>query len=217
MSRKVARLYQSGNRKSTQHMKRALVAAAAVAVSVFANSANANPITYAVSAEGTFNGDIFTGQPAGTDFFSGTFTVDCVGGGGADCVGGTEEVLAANIIVTGGGPINGNYGLGIFPNVATANPWTVTVINDAESRDAVHFMFANSLNLAKLDPIISIELSSTAASFVYIETVVPTADSVATPVSATPLPAALPLLATGLGGLGLLGWRSKRKAQVVAA
>ena len=30
--------------------------------------------------------------------------------------------------------------------------------------------------------------------------------------SETPLPAALPLFATGLGALGLLGWRSKRKA-----
>jgi hypothetical protein len=29
--------------------------------------------------------------------------------------------------------------------------------------------------------------------------------------AATPLPAALPLFATGLGGLGLLGWRRKRK------
>ena len=29
---------------------------------------------------------------------------------------------------------------------------------------------------------------------------------------ATPLPVALPLLATGIGGLGLLGWRRKRKA-----
>jgi hypothetical protein len=29
--------------------------------------------------------------------------------------------------------------------------------------------------------------------------------------TATPLPAALPLFATGLGGLGLLGWRMKRK------
>jgi hypothetical protein len=32
----------------------------------------------------------------------------------------------------------------------------------------------------------------------------------------TPLPAALPLFATGLGGLGLLGWRRKRKAQAAA-
>jgi hypothetical protein len=33
---------------------------------------------------------------------------------------------------------------------------------------------------------------------------------------ATPLPAALPLFASGLGALGLLGWRRKRKAQAVA-
>ena len=32
------------------------------------------------------------------------------------------------------------------------------------------------------------------------------------PVQTTPIPAALPLFATGLGGLGLLGWRRKRKA-----
>jgi hypothetical protein len=36
------------------------------------------------------------------------------------------------------------------------------------------------------------------------------------PVGTTPIPAALPLFATGLGGLGLLGWRRKRKAQRVA-
>ena len=32
----------------------------------------------------------------------------------------------------------------------------------------------------------------------------------------TPLPAALPLFATGLGGLGLFGWRKKRKARASA-
>jgi hypothetical protein len=37
------------------------------------------------------------------------------------------------------------------------------------------------------------------------------------PDAVTPLPAALPLFATGLGGLGLLGWRRKRKAQGAAA
>jgi hypothetical protein len=33
----------------------------------------------------------------------------------------------------------------------------------------------------------------------------------------TPLPAALPLFATGLGVMGLLGWRRKRKAEAMAA
>ena len=35
-------------------------------------------------------------------------------------------------------------------------------------------------------------------------------------VTATPLPAALPLFATGVGVLGLFGWRRKRKAQATA-
>jgi hypothetical protein len=36
-------------------------------------------------------------------------------------------------------------------------------------------------------------------------------------IPAVPLPAALPLFATGLGALGLLGWRRKRKAAALAA
>ena len=36
--------------------------------------------------------------------------------------------------------------------------------------------------------------------------------SIGTPVGATPLPAALPLYATGIGALALLRWRRKRKA-----
>jgi hypothetical protein len=36
------------------------------------------------------------------------------------------------------------------------------------------------------------------------------------PTTATPLPAALPLFAGGLGALGLLGWRRKRKAAAAA-
>ena len=36
-------------------------------------------------------------------------------------------------------------------------------------------------------------------------------------VAVTPLPAALPLFATGLGAMGLFGWRRKRKAQATAA
>jgi hypothetical protein len=36
-----------------------------------------------------------------------------------------------------------------------------------------------------------------------------------TPPSTIPLPAALPLFVTGIGGLGFLGWRRKRKPQAV--
>lgn len=36
-------------------------------------------------------------------------------------------------------------------------------------------------------------------------------------VAETPLPAALPLFASGLGALGLLGWRRKRKSAAIAA
>ena len=38
-----------------------------------------------------------------------------------------------------------------------------------------------------------------------------------TELTAVPLPAALPLFATGLAGLGLLGWRRKRKAAALVA
>ena len=37
-------------------------------------------------------------------------------------------------------------------------------------------------------------------------------DNLSVTITQTPLPAALPLFATGLAGLGLLGWRRKRKA-----
>jgi hypothetical protein len=38
-----------------------------------------------------------------------------------------------------------------------------------------------------------------------------------TPIASTPLPAALPLFATGLGALGLLGWLRKRKSRAAVA
>ena len=46
----------------------------------------------------------------------------------------------------------------------------------------------------------------------FDDMVVKIIDPPAEPVSAVPLPAALPLFATGLGALGLIGWRRKRKA-----
>ena len=50
-----------------------------------------------------------------------------------------------------------------------------------------------------------------------IETVSFTYGMLAITPEATPLPAALPLFATGLGALGLFGWRRKKKAAALAA
>jgi hypothetical protein len=47
-------------------------------------------------------------------------------------------------------------------------------------------------------------------------TVLNTRGTVTFTLDTTPLPAALPLFATGLGAIGLLGWRRKRKAQALA-
>jgi hypothetical protein len=42
-------------------------------------------------------------------------------------------------------------------------------------------------------------------------------DACAVVIGATPIPAALPLFASGLGALGFIGWRRKRKAQAARA
>ena len=48
-----------------------------------------------------------------------------------------------------------------------------------------------------------------------IDGIIPVSGQDLSPTTATPLPAALPLFATGLGALGLLGWRRKRKARAI--
>lgn len=48
-------------------------------------------------------------------------------------------------------------------------------------------------------------------------TVTDDSSPVFTEVATTPLPAALPLFATGIGAMGLFGWRRKRKAAALAA
>jgi hypothetical protein len=60
--------------------------------------------------------------------------------------------------------------------------------------------------LSEEGPALSVYYSSTAPTVTLVSSVAP-----------TPLPATLPLFASGLGALGLLGWRRKRKAQVVVA
>jgi hypothetical protein len=62
-------------------------------------------------------------------------------------------------------------------------------------------------------------LAITSTNAVYFDNVLPAGissiDTITAQLQAAPPPAALPLFASGLGALGLLGWRRKRTARTV--
>jgi hypothetical protein len=80
---------------------------------------------------------------------------------------------------------------------ASGGPWT-GMIQTTSSGDST----------SSLGPTTLISASNSGAPSMW---------SVTDPPATTPLPAALPLFAGGLGTLGLLGWRRKRKAAALAA
>jgi hypothetical protein len=74
------------------------------------------------------------------------------------------------------------------------------------------------LTLRRLQPVFSLIFGSQMSVLYFLEGMVPeeiipeVGNAQIASVATTPLPAALPLFATGLGLMGLLGWRRKRKA-----
>ena len=82
--------------------------------------------------------------------------------------------------------------------------------------------FQNSENLAWFGSLNPLFLFDPTANDTYIVTLSLTGPSglnmsINETINATPLPATLPLLASGLGALGLLGWRKKRKNSAALA
>lgn len=87
-----------------------------------------------------------------------------------------------------------------------------------------HFRRARNLGLERIfcgevdgDRRIRISILNFVHSVTSLKNGMPIAEGefITSPSAATPLPAALPLFATGLGALGLFGWRRKRKEQTV--
>jgi len=74
-------------------------------------------------------------------------------------------------------------------------------------------VFAFTVDSSGLNPV----FSSADLSSVTDNTKVFAGTGTVTVAATTPLPAALPLFATGLGALGVLGWRRKKKAVALAA
>jgi len=168
-----------------------LIAMAAALCICAPSAATATPITYHLVGVTAYSSK-FSGS--GTNTLTGTFTFDTSG----------PTLDAVNIIVC-------CVTFGATYSVTTSEDLTSSSF-EAEAPAPFTFLsmdFEYPLDVS-IDPISSITF------YIYTGLAYPTTPAGTAQTSATPLPAALPLFATGLGGLGLFGWRRKRKAQAVA-
>jgi hypothetical protein len=202
--------------------KAAIIAAAFCLTSV--STSRASPVTYTFDGTGGVTLDMVAlGDPTtGIDTFSVVFTGDtsAIDGSGA-------PYYRYNNIT------------GIFSDSSVSEAITATIVVDSDpAYERVNFYnssFDNGLGLmdiaalngyqlntsvgpvtGSLNPTLDSGTFSTAGGdlqFVSSDSLSFTAS-----VSSTPLPATLPLLASGLGAMGLLGWHRKRKnAAAIAA
>jgi hypothetical protein len=74
-------------------------------------------------------------------------------------------------------------------------------------------LVVTGLSLTSANPVTGIEERIPSGFGELIQTRLVTGGTLDPAISVIPLPGAFPLFATGLGALGLLGWRRKRKAQ----
>ena len=100
------------------------------------------------------------------------------------------------------------------PTILGSSPWSTKIGNVVQTVNLPPTTSAHSITVDPLTGDVFVALAGTDAlnpcptSLGCIEVFAETSE--------TPLPAALPLFATGLGVLGLLGWRRKKKAALAA-
>jgi hypothetical protein len=113
------------------------------------------------------------------------------------------------LIVSPPGVLANDTGLSPFDLVASS-PVTTPADGTLSFNNDGSFTYTPDLNFSGTDTFLYHDIGiilSISAQLTNLATV----SIVVTPVTTTPLPAALPLFATGLGVMGLLGWRRKRK------
>ena len=136
---------------------------------------------------------------------SGTFSTDSTSG----------NVTAFNITTTAGTTLGGaNYNwtaINTFSSNGIYSPNSF-ILTNFDTSTYINLEFVNPLTGPGIDELILSGGSYECAICNPVRGIV-SGEAIA---ATTPLPAALPLLASGLGALGLLGWRRKRKAQAAA-
>jgi hypothetical protein len=184
-------------------MKMKLLGVTAFFFVAVAAPASANTITYElVDATATFVANPSIGEMTSyTLNIDGTFTYD------------TTTLAATSVDITlSGAPVSPQIDNVLREytkspaGISFTGPAFSAVTNDNCCSVAISARFANPLDYSA-DPLVDF-LYETSAGPTYAISVTGFADP-------TPLPAALPLFATGLGAMGLLGWRGKRKGRVV--
>ena len=187
---------------------------AALTVFAFAAPAMAAPIDYTLTGtgSGTLNGQMFTDDPFTINLLADTTGISPLSGA-VDVNGGpatvTVDSLPTATLVNAAAAVNRTVGVAGFASTTGSNLFFAT--NAAFTTYALGF----------IDPTTGPAFAAGTASATFgtttggTFTITPTVGSEAT-FSAVPLPAALPLFGSGLGALGLFGWRRKRRAQAVA-
>ena len=175
-------------------MKRSLLAfVAAAALLAAAPSAFCDTIQYELSGVAAC-----PSGPSTCDTITGSFSFDTI----------THTVTVMDISDDGG--------TGLLPADTFTRPYGdvynyAAAGNDAADAYEIYITFTNPLGAGAFDPVASVQLVELDPGVIYTASGSQVSGG-ASPLSATPLPAALPLFATGIGALGLLGWRRKRRA-----
>jgi hypothetical protein len=187
------------------------VLAAIISVLSVAN-AKAVPITYTETAT-------ISGSLNGVSFNNALFTVTGTGDTAAvtgSCSGVCSNVITAIFSVSGVG--SGSL-TGPYTAFAANSNGAVGIQDGVDLIDTFNSAFNSYALSTSIGPITGTfggnfgnSFPTSAGPLIYTNASNSTFTAVVGGASAVPLPATLPLFATGLGALGLLGWRRRRKA-----
>ena len=126
-----------------------------------------------------------------------------------------SPALSVQVTSAAGGFGVGEYVGNPVSNSFTVNAGVITVVNFVSlgGLNSTPAVICCSLGMGSFGLNLASAGLTNSAGFLFQDS----AGLAFTLVSETPLPAALPLFAGGLGALGLIGWRRKKKAAAVAA
>jgi hypothetical protein len=194
------------------------ISAALLATVAFSQLANASTITFGGSVSGTGSGgsppsfdETFSGSGIDTTFGAFNLTESAHVDISGSTVTVSNGVLTFLFPPTSGGFTADFTGSGTTSGTTATATLDLTIVSGLLAGETGTLMGTGSFDTQT--QILTVNYTGTLSGDGPVLGFVngPTVD-----VSATPIPAALPLFASGLGAFGLLGWRRKRKAALAA-